>query len=205
MGPKEQKKEKITAAAAVVFAQKGYNLTLIADIAAEAGVGKGTIYEYFDSKEELFFAVYQWFMANIMEAATVEVGNLAAPLPQRLMAMVESVVEVFEDNRQMFSLFMEFWAASSAGPSQTRLRQALNDTYRQSRRMFAEIITQGAASGYFRDDLDPLATAAGLVAGLDGIFLQCWMAPELDATKLTGAFMQNLLRGIARRETDDAK
>lgn len=204
MDPKQQKKKQIIAAAAAVFAQKGFSQTIIADIARQAGVGKGTIYEYFDSKDDLFFAVYGWFMEVIMQTATVEVGDLAAPLPQRMSAMVQALTEVFKHNREMFSLFLEFWAASAAGRHQERLRQALNNTYRESRTMFVELLAQGVASGHFRPDLDLPATASGLVAGLDGIFLQCWLDPELDSAGLAQSFMQNLLRGITRPEADDA-
>jgi AcrR family transcriptional regulator len=59
---KQNKKSLIIEAAARVFANRGYNSTLIAEIATEAGIGKGTIYEYFPSKEDLFFAVFEWFV-----------------------------------------------------------------------------------------------------------------------------------------------
>ena len=48
------KKEQIMEAALQIFSTKGFHLAKIEDIAQEAGVGKGTVYEYFASKEELF-------------------------------------------------------------------------------------------------------------------------------------------------------
>ena len=48
------KKEQIMEAALAVFSQKGFHLTKIEEIAQQAGVGKGTVYEYFSSKETLF-------------------------------------------------------------------------------------------------------------------------------------------------------
>ena len=58
---KQEKKERIIRAAAEIFAQKGFAQTAMADIAAGAGLGKGTLYEYFEGKEELFLAVFKWF------------------------------------------------------------------------------------------------------------------------------------------------
>jgi AcrR family transcriptional regulator len=51
---KEQKKTEILRAASKVFYIKGFEGTKIDDVAKEAGIGKGTVYEYFDSKKQLF-------------------------------------------------------------------------------------------------------------------------------------------------------
>lgn len=51
---KESKRERIMNAAVQVFARTGYHDTKIEDVAAAAGIGKGTVYEYFDSKLHLF-------------------------------------------------------------------------------------------------------------------------------------------------------
>jgi len=48
------KRQQILAAATQIFAHKGFHQAKIADIAAVAGVGKGTVYEYFPSKKDLF-------------------------------------------------------------------------------------------------------------------------------------------------------
>ena len=55
---REEKRDSLVKAAASVFASQGFSRARIADIAEAADVGKGTIYEYFDSKEELFLAVF---------------------------------------------------------------------------------------------------------------------------------------------------
>ncbi|MBE9530214.1 MAG: TetR/AcrR family transcriptional regulator, partial [Proteobacteria bacterium] len=59
---KNEKKNQIIEAAAQIFAKNGFSGTIMAEIAHCAGIGKGTIYEYFKSKEELFFAVFEWYM-----------------------------------------------------------------------------------------------------------------------------------------------
>lgn len=51
---KEEKKIEILRAAGPVFFTKGFEGTKIEDIAREAGIGKGTVYEYFESKQQLF-------------------------------------------------------------------------------------------------------------------------------------------------------
>ena len=54
---KSQRRDEIMAAAKEVFARKGFHDTTIADIAKQAGLAYGSIYWYFDSKDELFHAL----------------------------------------------------------------------------------------------------------------------------------------------------
>ena len=53
------KRERIVEAAVEVFCQAGYDAASMADVAAKAGVGKGTLYLYFDSKQSLFEEAYK--------------------------------------------------------------------------------------------------------------------------------------------------
>ena len=61
------KKAAIFDAAMDIFMEKGYEETRIIDIARKAGIGKGTVYEYFSSKEELFFEMLCGRMSDHMQ------------------------------------------------------------------------------------------------------------------------------------------
>jgi AcrR family transcriptional regulator len=54
---KEARPEEITAAALELFVERGYAATRLEDVAARAGISKGTLYLYFADKEDLFKAV----------------------------------------------------------------------------------------------------------------------------------------------------
>src|SRR5262245_9818787 len=56
---KDARPSELTAAALELFVEKGFAATRLEDVATRAGVSKGTLYLYFDSKEELFKAVIQ--------------------------------------------------------------------------------------------------------------------------------------------------
>ncbi|MCB1887185.1 MAG: TetR/AcrR family transcriptional regulator [Rhodocyclaceae bacterium] len=58
---------ELTAAALSLFAEKGYAATRLEEVAARAGVSKGTLYLYFDSKEALFKAVITEGILPVME------------------------------------------------------------------------------------------------------------------------------------------
>lgn len=80
---KEARPAEIAAGALEVFAERGFAATRIEDIAARAGVSKGTVYLYFDSKEALFKAAVEAGMMPALEAAealATEDGKSAAEL-----------------------------------------------------------------------------------------------------------------------------
>ncbi|WP_206459512.1 TetR/AcrR family transcriptional regulator [Anaerovorax sp. IOR16] len=57
---KKQKRELILESTYDIFIEKGYANTKIIDIAEHAGIGKGTVYEYFESKEAIFMALFDY-------------------------------------------------------------------------------------------------------------------------------------------------
>lgn len=58
---KREKRTLILQAAYHIFLERGYAQTKISDIAKKASIGKGTVYEYFDSKEAIFTALFEYF------------------------------------------------------------------------------------------------------------------------------------------------
>jgi len=66
---KEARPGEIAAAALELFVEKGFAATRLDDVATRAGVSKGTVYLYFDSKEALFKAAIDAAMMPVVEAA----------------------------------------------------------------------------------------------------------------------------------------
>jgi len=63
-----ERRRQILEAAMTCFAQKGYHLTTMDDIAAELPFSKGLLYYYFKTKRELFLAIMENWMDNSMQA-----------------------------------------------------------------------------------------------------------------------------------------
>lgn len=81
------KKERIIEAAIEVFCASGYEAASMADVAVKAGVGKGTLYLYFDSKQSLFEEAYRLCYEERViacQANTDEVDGALDKLCQRL-------------------------------------------------------------------------------------------------------------------------
>jgi AcrR family transcriptional regulator len=76
---KEARPAEITAAALEVFAEKGFAATRLEDIAHRAGVSKGTLYLYFETKEVLFKAAVEAGMTPAVEAAEALAADTTRP------------------------------------------------------------------------------------------------------------------------------
>jgi AcrR family transcriptional regulator len=112
-----------------VFAEKGYTGSTVADIAVRAGIGKGTIYEFFSNKEDLFFAVFEWFKLQTGAATKVNIAAIEGSAAKRLEALSESLMGVWEEIEDAFTLMMEFWAASSSSQLRDRFKENFRIMY----------------------------------------------------------------------------
>lgn len=193
---KQAKRAEITRAATNVFARKGFQGASVDDVAEAAGVSKGTLYGYFENKEELFYATFEAFQAETVaqcEAAIAGQDSARAKLSACLMLTVQTL----QTHIALFPLTLELWAAASSGSARERFAAVMERLYRQFRGMTAELIEAGKAGGEFRPEVDSQAVAAWLVGGLDGLMLQYWFDQSLDARGWTASFLDTVLRGIS--------
>ena len=196
--PQTDKKNRILAAAAHVFAQKGYAGSSVADIAVKAEIGKGTVYAYFYSKEDLFFAVFEWFMMQTGAAARVSVSHLGGSAVQRLEALNESIMDMWDEIKDAFTLTMEFWAASSSSQRRDRFKDTFRRLYENLRGIVAAIVRDGVERGEFRSDVDPASIAAALVGTWDALFLQAWFEKNFDPLITARNFLKVVIRGLSK-------
>ena len=100
------KRPAIIEAAVQVFSEKGYHNARIEEVAVAAGIGKGTVYEYFDSKLHLFQAV----MENSVELyydSIIPVEGTTLSFEERLRRLIESHVRFCQANRELTRIV--FW------------------------------------------------------------------------------------------------
>lgn len=80
----EARRQAILDAAINVFSEQGFAAARLDDVAERAGVAKGTLYLYFESKEALFQALIRGAVAPVLEQAHAAVGQTDAPIRVRL-------------------------------------------------------------------------------------------------------------------------
>jgi AcrR family transcriptional regulator len=196
---KQNKRSLIIEAAARVFANRGYNSTLIAEIAAEAGIGKGTIYEYFPSKEDLFFSVFEWFVETTEAEAKVSISALGGSASERLKALNDALLRSWLDMLDMYSLVMEFWSASASSRMRQRFKQAFREGYRDFRQIVSALLIDGIETGEFQPEVDAESVAAALVGAWDALLLQAWFDEGFDPLTTSRRFMAVLINGLVSK------
>lgn len=195
--PRSSKTTTIYAAAVQVFAEKGYANTTVQDIARAAGVGKGTIYQYVKSKEDLFYEVFLWINREVGAKLRVGIEALAGSPVARLTALNKTVIDAVTAMKPIYGLFMDFWSASATPALRERFKAAFREFYTDFRGIGAAVIKEGVAAGVFRDDLDIEAVCAALVGMWDALGLQAWFDDDFRLDRAGNEFMRVFIDGLA--------
>ena len=193
-----EKRPLILRAATEVFAEQGFASVTVAEIADRAGIGKGTVYEYFSSKDELLFAVFEWMNDKIFERirSLLDEGGTTR---ERLQRLLDLGVRITREQVEMQAVVLDFWSASRGTKSEERYNQACLGTFRAYRRLIADVIREGQTAGELRAAVDPEAVAIMLVAAMDGLGIQIFFDREIDPDKTVGGFGEVLLAGLEVR------
>ena len=202
--PDPEKKNRIIAAAITTFAQKGYAGTRIVEVAQAAGIGKGTIYEYFRSKEELFFETLEFLLSEAGEQTAVLAKTLEGPMADRMTVLAEHVIKDWMQKLDLYGLVLEFWSATAALPGRLRFQEAFKKGYEGFRLQLATLINAGMASGEFKADVDTEKIAAALIGSWDALLFQAWLDPEFDALGASRDHMQLVVTGLRQSIKSEA-
>lgn len=188
---KEERRGQILEAALAVFSEKGYHATNVSDVAARAGVSQGTIYWYFDSKDELFEAAVLSFFDQFGAEAVVGILEQETAT-EKLRAFSRSMAQCGDVAQNLFTLFLGYWASSpdreGAAKTWTNLLAGYKD-------MIVEIVEEGVQNGEFKP-LDAESLAWMIMAAYDGLAAYMLLLPELDVDRISDVFVETLLSGI---------
>jgi AcrR family transcriptional regulator len=111
-----QTRAGILAAAARVFARRGYEGASIAEIAEEAGFSHGAVYSNFTDKEDLFLALYERWVAERITEIDAEADDEASP-PEAARKLVAGWLRRVEADPDAFLLRLEFTARAARDPA----------------------------------------------------------------------------------------
>lgn len=192
---REMKRLQIVQAAGRVFNEQGFGRTRVADVAVEAGVGKGTVYEYFSSKDELFFAVFESLQQSVTERIEADVERGGA-IRQRLTRLFVTGAQVTREQAESQAVIMDFWAASRGQMLEDRFRDWCVQSYAFYRRVVADTLRAGQSRGEVRDEVDVEALAVMIVAAFDGLGVQLYMDRSLDVELASSELVRSLCDGI---------
>jgi AcrR family transcriptional regulator len=186
-------RERIVQAGIECFSKYGFDKSRMDDIAQTADLSKGTVYLYFKSKEDLFYAICE----NNLKIIKEQLSKIFATTKENLL----SDAEQFYDNLQKLEkkreekVFFEIVAESSRN---TNLQRIL---YEQRTKVFAvvkEYLDRQVQQGFFRKDIDTEAIASGLVAIYNGLAVSKFLGVSENLNKKAWAeTVRSIISGIS--------
>jgi AcrR family transcriptional regulator len=165
-----ERRASILSAAEMVFGECGYSATTMEAVAEKAGISKGSIYNYFQSKEELFKHV---FLCSFQDAEdrSQTIMESSQPVSQKIHALVDFWFERLTDHKHIGQLLLEFWATAARQDGAGDLAKMLKELIGSLRDRLAGVLTKGVDSGEF-GSMNPQVAAWLIMAILHGIEVQ---------------------------------
>jgi AcrR family transcriptional regulator len=188
-----------------VFAERGFRTARMADVAKRAGIGKGTVYEYFRSKEDLFLAVFEAFTVGTLDTILARLDPQPESAVRRLREFADATLAACQEILYLYPLTLEFWSAAATPEFRDRLMGEFREFYARYRRVVGDAIRRGMADGEFGSEIDPDHLAAAFVGAIDALFLQAWFDPSFDPVAAGTHFLEVMLRGMAAGSATRAK
>jgi len=150
---KENRKNAILKAARKLFFERGFKSVTVDLIAAKAEVSKGSIYLYFDSKEEIYTQIL--ISANIERHKEVEnFARQEGTASELLLLFARNYIEFFFENKELFRILMTFMLhADNMNLTEDQNTQLIHTT-NENIRVISEILQKGIETGEFTPDLD---------------------------------------------------
>ena len=187
----EETRLHILDAAVQRFAVAGYDGSSVDEICAVAGVSKGAFYHHFPTKQAVFLALMQGWLAMI------EMGLGAVrqdTVPETLVQMTDLLPGVFAAAEDRLPMFLEFWLQASRDE---KIWNAVIAPYRHYREFFAKMVEDGIAEGSLKP-ADSQVVAQVIVSLAVGLVLQGVLDPRgADWAKTARESMQILMKGLA--------
>jgi TetR/AcrR family fatty acid metabolism transcriptional regulator len=155
------KRTAILDAAVVEIARHGYHQTTVAMIARRAGVADGTIYLYFQNKEEILLKLFERAMGRFISEGRVQVDQGASAV-DKLRRIVELHLTLVGQDRDL-AIITQVELRHSTHFMDTLSRNQVGEYLG----ILAEVVVQGVKEGSFRADLDPVFAAKAIFGVLD--------------------------------------
>lgn len=197
IAPKSAVKDAILDATDRLLARFGYRKMTVEDIAAEAGIGKGTIYLHFSSKEEVVLSHIDRIVERLQERLKEIAGSDATAAERLRLMLLTRVLFRFDSIQHYTQSLNDLLAVLRPGLLSRRAQY-----FEAEAQIFAQVLTEGRQAGEFSFE-DENATAHALLEATNGLLPYSLSTTELGAreeVEQRAADVANLmLRGVLSR------
>ncbi len=188
----EERKNQILDAAMETFSKVGFHKARMSDIAKSSGLSKGSLYWYFENKNDLIVNL----LSRVFEPELKDLSNLLtdpSPVGDRLLAYAERSADDMIKMLKWMPLVYDFIALAFR---QETIKVSIRNFYQQNMEILESLIQQGLDSGELEaDNAKDAAIAIGSI--LEGTVVLWIYAPEnIDIKKHIVSNMNILMNGL---------
>jgi len=188
-------RRKLLDAAKRIFAKDGFEAARLEDIAAQAGYTRGAFYANFESKEDIFFALFEEWVRERIESITTAIRSQSDPV-KKLAALRTHYAELATD-RSLVLISMEFKLFALRHPeAHARLRSR----HRRIRASFAELFSELMRELDKTISIAYPAASACLGAVAQGLLLEHLIDPKTlsneDIRHALGQFFDSIFQAV---------
>lgn len=194
----ELRKERIIDTARRIFAEKGVHAATVSEIAQEAKVSEGTIYEHFSNKENLLFHIPEHFTQRRQRIGVYHL-KLIQGAANKLRAYAYIYTELFHENPDYATIVL-LYLKGNANFRQTPGYQAIRNWFR----FLTEIINEGIESGEFRPNVDAYIVRALIMGAIDQVTVNWLMSGKsTNLMETVDPIVDAVMEGILNPEVDE--
>ncbi len=146
----EEKKERLLEAALEVFSDVGYHNAKISKIAEIAGIGAGSVYLYFENKENILEEIFKQLWTRLEKKLEYLCQASDMNAKQKFSELIHDITLFAFERKEMAKIVLHeyrFWRLATSA--------SLAGSVRKTKNMIADIIREGINTGIFRNDMNP--------------------------------------------------
>jgi AcrR family transcriptional regulator len=201
---KDARPEEIIAAALDLFVERGFAATRLEDVAGRAGVSKGTLYLYFESKEDLFKAVVRGNVLPLLQHGEALVENFAGSSGELLRRLVRGWWELTGSTKVTG---LPKLVIAEAGNFPDLADFYYREVILRAHSMFRRVLQRGADAGEFREiDVDHLvhvALAPLVMLAIWNHSFACCEKEQLQPQRYLDSYLDMLLHSLRKEQTPE--
>lgn len=163
-----EKYYRIIEAATRVFAKKGFYQSKISEIARAAQVADGTIYIYFENKDDILISLFEEQMQAVLDNMAVQISGIDDPA-KKLERFASTHLGLIEKNKDMAEIIQVELRQSGKF-----MKEYKNEKFSQYLNIIEDIIREGQEQGLFRKDVIPRVAKRAFFGALDEVS-RCWV------------------------------
>ena len=158
-----EKYHRIIEAATKVFARKGFYQSKISEIAKEAGVADGTIYIYFENKDDILISLFEEQMKTVLDNMALQVAEIEDPV-KKLEKFASTHLGLIEKNKDMAEIIQVELRQSGKF-----MKEYKNERFLEYLDVIEDIIGEGQKRGLFKKDVIPGVAKRAFFGALDEV------------------------------------